>query len=170
MHKKLTNIPSPTNATYEYVSNLFSFVSLTTFCYVIACFLCFPIHHPDMIPITDCHVSVLFPYTIPVTYSTTIQQSTSCHVTLQNVNMPVWFPFAELLQHCGRPRTRYLPFYGRLLHVAMSFPCKENIDLWGLVGGFHGTFNHGSWRALHHHAACWLFNIHITWHFVLCLS
>jgi len=31
--------------------------------------------------------------------------------------------------------------------------------------GFHGAFYHGDWRALHHHAACWLVNIHITWHF-----
>ena len=27
------------------------------------------------------------------------------------------------------------------------------------------TFYYGKWRALHHHAACWLVNIHITWSF-----
>ena len=30
------------------------------------------------------------------------------------------------------------------------------------IDGFHGTFYHGNWRALHHHAACWLVNIRIT--------
>jgi len=28
-------------------------------------------------------------------------------------------------------------------------------------------FSLGNWRALHHHAACQLVNIHITWHFAL---
>jgi len=31
------------------------------------------------------------------------------------------------------------------------------------IDGFHGTFYHGNWRALHHHAACWLVDICITW-------
>ena len=35
------------------------------------------------------------------------------------------------------------------------------------IDGFHGAFYHGNWRALHHHAACWLVNIHITWPFAL---
>jgi len=34
-----------------------------------------------------------------------------------------------------------------------------------IIDGFHGTFYHGNWRALHHHLACWLVNIHITWPF-----
>ena len=45
-------------------------------------------------------------------------------------------------------------------------PCR----LWYLewdIDGYHGTFYHGNWRALHHHAACWLVNIHITWPFAL---
>ena len=29
----------------------------------------------------------------------------------------------------------------------------------------YSIFSLGNWRALHHHAACWLVNIHITWHF-----
>jgi len=35
------------------------------------------------------------------------------------------------------------------------------------IDGFHVTFYHGNWRALHHHAACWLANIHITRPFAL---
>ena len=35
------------------------------------------------------------------------------------------------------------------------------------IDGFHGAFYHGNWRALHHHAACWLVNIHVTWPFAL---
>ena len=35
------------------------------------------------------------------------------------------------------------------------------------IDGFHVPFYHGNWRALHHHAACWLVNIHITWPFAL---
>ena len=31
------------------------------------------------------------------------------------------------------------------------------------IDGFHSIFSLGNWRALHHHAACWLVNIHITW-------
>jgi len=31
--------------------------------------------------------------------------------------------------------------------------------------GFHSIFSLGNWRALHHHAPCWLVNIHITWPF-----
>ena len=33
------------------------------------------------------------------------------------------------------------------------------------INGFHSIFSLGNWRALHHHAGCWLVNIHITWHF-----
>ena len=33
------------------------------------------------------------------------------------------------------------------------------------IGGFHSIYSLGNWRALHHHAAYWLVNIHITWHF-----
>ena len=40
-----------------------------------------------------------------------------------------------------------------------------NTGFWASIDGFHGTFYHGNWRALHHHAACWLVNIHITWLF-----
>ena len=36
--------------------------------------------------------------------------------------------------------------------------------LWS-IGGFHSIFSLGNWRALHHHAACLLVNIHITWPF-----
>jgi len=32
---------------------------------------------------------------------------------------------------------------------------------------FHGAFYHGNWKALHHHAACSLVNIHIIRPFVL---
>jgi len=35
------------------------------------------------------------------------------------------------------------------------------------IDGFHGTFYNGNWRTLHHNAACWLVNIHITWPFAL---
>jgi len=38
---------------------------------------------------------------------------------------------------------------------------------WLTIDGFHGAFYHGNWRALHHHAACWLVNIRITWPFAL---
>ena len=30
------------------------------------------------------------------------------------------------------------------------------------VDGFHSIFSLGNWRALHHHAPCWLVNIHMT--------
>jgi len=33
--------------------------------------------------------------------------------------------------------------------------------------GFHSIVLLGIWRALHHHAPCWLVNIHITWPFCL---
>jgi len=33
------------------------------------------------------------------------------------------------------------------------------------IDGFHSILSLSNWRALHHHAACWLVNIHITWHF-----
>ena len=33
------------------------------------------------------------------------------------------------------------------------------------IDGFHSIFSLDNWRALQHHAACWLVNIHITWHF-----
>ena len=33
------------------------------------------------------------------------------------------------------------------------------------IDGFHRIFSLGNWRAVHHHAFCWLVNIHITWHF-----
>ena len=33
------------------------------------------------------------------------------------------------------------------------------------IDGFHSIFSLGNWRALHHHAAYWLVNIHIRWHF-----
>jgi len=36
-----------------------------------------------------------------------------------------------------------------------------------IIDGFHGAYYHGNWRALHHHAACWLVNIHISWPFAL---
>jgi len=51
----------------------------------------------------------------------------------------------------------------RACHATFIFNdlSKEAID------GFHGTFYHGNWRELHHHAACWLVNIHITWPFAL---
>ena len=35
----------------------------------------------------------------------------------------------------------------------------------GPIDGFHSIFSLGNWRALHHHAPCWLVNIHITCHF-----
>ena len=38
------------------------------------------------------------------------------------------------------------------------------------IDGFHSIFSLGNWRALHHHASCWLVNIHITWHFRLPVS
>jgi len=33
------------------------------------------------------------------------------------------------------------------------------------IDGFHSIFSLVNWRALHHHAPCWLANIHITWYF-----
>ena len=47
---------------------------------------------------------------------------------------------------------------------------KEGLGDWlehsaKCIDGFHGTFYHGNWRAFHHHAACWLVNIHIMWLF-----
>jgi len=33
------------------------------------------------------------------------------------------------------------------------------------IDGFHSIFLLGNWRPLHHHAACWLVNIHITQYF-----
>ena len=33
------------------------------------------------------------------------------------------------------------------------------------IDGFHSIFSLGNWRTLHHHAPCWLVNIHITWPF-----
>lgn len=112
------------------MSNLFSFVSLTTFCYVIACFLCFPIHHPDTYYRLSC---ICFVSLYNSCYSTTIQQSTSCHVMLQCQYASLMSHNSLLQNSCNTmgPRTQYLPFYGRLL--ALSFPCKENIDLWGLT-------------------------------------
>ena len=38
------------------------------------------------------------------------------------------------------------------------------------IDGFHSIFSLGNWRALHHHAACWLINIHVTWPFCPTLS
>ena len=41
--------------------------------------------------------------------------------------------------------------------------CTVNRPCWtDAIDGFHGTFYYGNWRALHHHAACWLVNIYIT--------
>jgi len=37
------------------------------------------------------------------------------------------------------------------------------ITVWmRIIDGFHSIFSLGNWRALHHHAACWLASIHIT--------
>ena len=44
-----------------------------------------------------------------------------------------------------------------------SYVCSCVLQL--AIDGFHGIFSLGNWRALHHHAACWLVNILITWHF-----
>jgi len=38
-------------------------------------------------------------------------------------------------------------------------------DTVGSIDGFHSIFSLGNWRALHHHAPCWMVNIHITWPF-----
>jgi len=41
------------------------------------------------------------------------------------------------------------------------------ISMGSVYGSIHSIFNHGNWSALHHHAACWLVNMHITWPFAL---
>jgi len=51
-----------------------------------------------------------------------------------------------------------------MLYISLS--CKHSSQML-TIDGFHGVFYHGNWRALHHHAACWLVNIHITWPFAL---
>ena len=52
------------------------------------------------------------------------------------------------------PRMRYWPMYVR----------PPQFTLYTGIDGFHSIFLLGNWRALHHYAACWLANIHITWH------
>ena len=55
---------------------------------------------------------------------------------------------------------------GELLLInASTWQCIVQLNR--SIDGFHGSFYHGNWRALHHHSACWLVNIHITWPFAL---
>ena len=63
--------------------------------------------------------------------------------------------------------------------VAVNFTCiyckcryasDSILALTCLIDRFHGIFYYGNWRALHHHTACWLVNIHIAWPFAFQLQ
>ena len=63
--------------------------------------------------------------------------------------------------------------------VAVNFTCiyckcryasDSILALTCLIDRFHGIFYYGNWRALHHHTACWLINIHIAWPFAFQLQ
>ena len=52
------------------------------------------------------------------------------------------------------------------LAAAVINMCLSAPPLWYMcIDGFHSIFSLGNWRALYHHAHCWLVNIHITWPF-----
>ena len=79
----------------------------------------------------------------------------------QNASITTKFGFIVYL----RPCTMVL----NLLHFLNSWVLEQLITFrrseFVPTDGFHSIFSLGNWRALHHHAPCWLVNIHVTWSF-----
>ena len=51
------------------------------------------------------------------------------------------------------------------IHATTACKMKRWSSFAHSIDGFHSIFSLGNWKGSHHHAACWLVNIHITWPF-----